>query len=101
MNFWVVFALCGFMATPCIAMAIGFGDGIKGKIKATLVCIVGWFIISGAMWGQHTYNEEIWNEGYCECGSHWELEGVTRTKFGGKTKYYVCPNCFIEIEINY
>lgn len=101
MNFWIVFALCGFMAVPCIVAAIGFGEGFKGKFKGTLICVIGWFIIAGAMWGQSTANKENWNEGYCECGTHWELKGVTRTRYGSETKYYACPNCFEEIELNY
>lgn len=48
---------------------------------------------------QANVNQKVWNEGYCECGHHWELKGATKVKNGGTTKYYACPNCFKEIEI--
>ena len=48
---------------------------------------------------QANINQKAWNEGYCECGTHWELKGATKVKNGSTTKYYACPNCFEEIEI--
>lgn len=54
----------------------------------------------GAAVGQAKSNQKKWNDGYCECGHHWELKGATKIKNGTTTKYYACPNCFEEIEIN-
>ena len=101
MGFWIIFAVCGLFAAPCIILAISFGDTIKGKIKGAAVCLAFWVLISVAMWGQSVSNTEKWNDGFCECGMHWELNGVTKTKMGSETKYYSCPACYKEIEINY
>lgn len=61
-----------------------------GLILALLVSAAGTVL---------TYkNEELWNDGYCECGTQWELVSVTRYKLA-TTKYYHCPNCHNEIEI--
>lgn len=50
---------------------------------------------------QATNNEQVWNGGYCECGTHWELKGVDKAKNGSTTKYYACENCYKEIVIKY
>lgn len=49
-----------------------------------------------------TYNnEKAWNDGYCECGTHWELVSTARKKSSMSIiKYYICPDCYNEIEIN-
>ena len=67
---------------------------ILGMIILVLVIIA----IGGAVI-QAKHNQKIWDGGSCECGTHWELKGVTKVKNGTTTKYYACPNCFKEIEI--
>lgn len=101
MNFWIIFAVCGLFAIPCVVMFATCGATRKIQINGAIVCVIFWFVVSGAMWAQNTVNEENWNGGYCECGAHWELEAVTRTRNGSETKYYACPECFAEIEINH
>ena len=100
MDFLIVFLVLGLVWVPCILLfAIG-RDDIKGKITGSLVCLAFWLVMSLGLWGQDVYNTEKWNNGYCECGTHWELNGVTKTKNGSVTKYYSCPECYTEIEIN-
>ena len=101
MNYWIIFALCGLFAIPCIVLAASFGDSTKEKIKGAAVCFNFWILVSCLMWGQSVSNTEKWNGGFCDCGAHWELKSVVRTKMGSETKYYSCPNCYEEIEINY
>ena len=101
MNYLIIFALCGLFAIPCIVMAISFGDTVKEKITGFIVCLAFWALVSFAMWGQSASNAEKWNGGFCECGAHWELKGVTRSRMGSETKYYTCPECYKEIEINH
>ena len=91
MNFWIIFAVCGLFAIPCVVMFATCGATRKIQINGAIVCVIFWFIVSGAMWAQDTANEENWNGGYC----------VTRTRNGSETKYYACPECFAEIEINH
>ena len=54
-----------------------------------------WVIVSGIMVIRIKDNDNKWNDGYCQCSTHWELVSVA-----AKTKYYVCPNCYAEIQIN-
>lgn len=100
MNYMVIFAIFGLFAIPCMVLALACADTIKGKIKGMIVCLVLWAFVSGAFCLQATINAENWNDGFCECGAHWELEGVTKSRMGSVTKYYVCPECYAEIEIN-
>ena len=101
MDYWITFAVCGLFAIPCIVLAVSFGDTTKEKIIGAVVCLAFWAFVSGAIWSQAASNAEKWNDGFCECGAHWELKGATKTRTGSETKYYACPECYKEIEINY
>ena len=71
-------------------------------MKPWVLCVLTLVIIAMGItcaFAQANINKELWNDGYCECGHHWELKGATKIKNGGTTKYYACPNCFEEIEI--
>lgn len=100
MSYWFVFALCGAMALPVILMFALMCDTVKNKIIGSIVCVCFWFLIAGAMWGQADTNAKAWNDGFCECGTHWELKGASKYR-SSETKYYSCPNCYAEIELNY
>ena len=99
MNFWIAFGCFGFIAIPCILLFVCCGADAKHKIGGSLVVIAFWVIISGAMYFQEQGNQERWNGGFCDCGQHWVLSGVSRTRTGTETKYYSCPNCYKEIKI--
>lgn len=99
MNFWITFGCFGFIAIPCILLFVCCGVDAKHKIGGSLVVIAFWVIISGAMYCQEQGNQERWNDGFCDCGQHWVLSGVSRTRAGTETKYYSCPNCYKEIKI--
>lgn len=100
MNFWIVFGFLGLVALPCLALPISFGEDWKEKLFGCGIVIVLWlaFAYAGAF-GQDV-NADKWNDGYCECGTHWELRGASQYR-SSHTKYYVCPECHAEIEINY
>ena len=71
-------------------------------MKPSILIILTALIIAIAIGGsilQAKHNQTVWNGGYCECGGHWELKGVTKVKNGSITKYYACEKCFEEIEI--
>ncbi len=101
MSFWIIFAFLGLMGVPIIIVVLTMMETIKQKICGTLVVLAFWFVWAGAMYGMGEENANRWNNGYCECGQHWELKGVTRTKMGSEIKYYACPSCYEEIEINH
>ena len=100
MNFWIVFALFGILAIPFSILAIEFGEGWRGKLFGCAVILVIWLTLSvGCAFGRDI-NADKWNDGYCQCGTHWELRGASQYR-SSHTKYYVCPDCHAEIEINY
>lgn len=99
MGFWAIFGFCGIMWGALILVFLIGGVDLKHKIVPSILCLVLWVIMAGGLFITSVHNQEVWNEGYCECGTHWELKGVTKVKNGGTTKYYACPNCFEEIEI--
>lgn len=100
MNFWIVFALFGAIGIPCFVLIIGFWDGWKDFLVRSCVVLAFWFAISGACWAMGEDNDNKWNDGYCQCGTHWELRGASQYR-SSHTKYYVCPDCHAEIEIDY
>lgn len=95
----IVFAVFGLIAIPCICMFAGCAATKKDGRTGIIVVCVFWVLVSVACWGNHKDNTEKWNNGYCECGTHWEFVGATHYR-SSKTKYYACPNCYAEIEID-
>lgn len=100
-NFLIVFGVLGLVFVPCVLMFALGGADAKHRIVGSLVCICFWLAFAGGIYGQEVTNAKSWNGGYCECGQHWELKGASKTKNGSETKYYACPNCYTEIEINH
>lgn len=96
-NFLVVFGILGLFFIPVILLFIVGGVDAAHKIGGSLVCLVFWILVSVSLCIQNSANDEAWNGGYCECGTHWELIAATEDKFGDITKYYSCPNCHAEI----
>lgn len=95
----VIFVVCGIIWAPAILLfAIG-GVDKKHKIVGSLICLAFWVFMALGLWGQAVGNAERWNNGYCECGQHWELNAVDKSRNGSETKYYSCPECFTEIKI--
>jgi hypothetical protein len=99
MNFWIVFGFLGLFAVPCFVLALEFNDNWKERLFGCGLILALWlaFACAGAF-GQDA-NAEKWNDGYCQCGTHWELRGASQYR-SSHTKYYVCPSCHAEIEIN-
>ncbi len=96
MSFWIVFALFGILGIPCIGLAITYGEDWKGKLFGCGIILVLWLAVACGCAFSRDINAEKWNDGYCECGTHWELRGASEYR-SSHTKYYVCPNCYAEI----
>lgn len=98
MTLWIIFGLVGLMWFALIIMFLVCGADAQHKIGGALVCFAFWLIMSFGLYYESTTKADMWNNGYCECGTHWELRGATKSKHGDVTKYYVCPECFAEIQ---
>lgn len=47
---------------------------------------------------RHSKDTELWNNGYCSCGGHWQYEQAVGHNYG--TSYiYVCDRCDNRIEV--
>lgn len=98
--FWFIFILSGLAIIPLAFLFITNGATITEKIVGAIICFSFWLLLSfGINYGVET-NAEAWNNGFCECGTHWELRGVSEYR-NSETKYYACPNCYAEIELHY
>lgn len=100
-NFWIVFGISGLIWIPCILFFTLCVKDVKNKIIGSIVSLCLWFFMAGGVYFQNIGNQEKWNNGYCECGAHWEFKAVTKGRSGCKTKYYACPECYTEITLNY
>ena len=98
MEFWIVFGFCSLICVPFIIMFLVCGADLKHKLGGTIAILIFWFLIAGGLFLDSKGKKETWNGGYCECGTHWELKGATKSRMGNETKYYQCPNCYTEIK---
>jgi hypothetical protein len=70
----------------------------KTKIWGAIISLLLGALFAFGLYFDGMAKNDAWNDGYCECGAHWELGGATRTKSGQTIKYYFCPECYAEIE---
>lgn len=99
MAFLTIFAVFGIMGVPFMLFCIACGNNAKERIGPCLIVLAFWLMMSGGLYFQEQGNDKRWNDGFCSCGTHWELAGVSKSRHGAETKYYSCPNCYTEIEI--
>ncbi len=99
MTFWIIFGVIGLFTLPMVLIFAHCGIDVKTKIFGSLVVLAFLVVFSGGLYFQEQDNNEKWNNGFCECGQHWELNAVSKTRNGTETKYYTCPNCYKEIQI--
>jgi hypothetical protein len=97
-QFLIGFGALGLAFVPCILIFLAGGADKKHRIVGAIVCFCIWLIASGAVYFKAETNAKAWNDGYCDCGTHWELVAVSKSHGTGSTiKYYFCPNCYAEI----
>ena len=94
----IAFGVLGIIFGMIAVMFLVCGADWKHKIIGALVCIGFWLLMSGGIYFDASLDADVWNDGYCECGAHWELRGVSESRNGNTTKYYACPDCYAEIE---
>lgn len=94
----IAFSVLGIIFGMIAVMFLVCGADWKHKVIGALVCVGFWLLMSGGIYLDAKIDANVWNNGYCECGGHWELRGVSEGRAGSITKYYVCPDCYAEIE---
>ena len=95
---WFVFGGMGLVFLPLIIGFLICGVDWQHKICGATVCLFCWILMSGGLYLDSSMKDDAWNGGYCECGTHWELRGVSKSRTGNETKYYQCPSCYAELE---
>lgn len=96
-NFWIAFGFLGIAFMPFIIMFLVGGVDWKHKIGGSIAILIFWVLVAGGFTLDGMGKRDAWNDGYCDCGTHWELRAVSKSRTGVETKYYVCPNCYAEI----
>jgi hypothetical protein len=94
MTFVIFGALFGSIALTFIFC----GANLKTKIWGAIISLLLGALFAFGLCVDGMTKVDNWNDGYCDCGTHWELRGATKTKSGQTIKYYACPNCYAEIE---
>ena len=95
---WIIFGGMGLVFLPLTIMFLIVGADWQHKVGGATICIFFWVLASGGLYLDSSMRDKAWNGGYCECGTHWELRGASKSTTGNETKYYQCPNCYAEIE---
>ena len=98
-EFLVIFGITGLMFIPLILMFLVGGVDKAHKIGGAIVMAIIWIVFTLGLFCETKTNETVWNDGFCDCGTHWELKGVSKYR-GYEIKYYACPDCYTEIEIH-
>ena len=98
MEFWITFGIFGLIWAPLMIIFLVGGVDLKHTLGGTIVVLIFWFICAGSCYLDEMGKQEAWNGGYCDCGTHWELKGASKSRTGHTTKYYQCPNCYAEIQ---
>lgn len=98
LEFWITFGFFGIICVPFIIMFLVCGVDLKHKFGGAVAILVFWLLVAGGFTLDSKSWQEDWNGGYCECGTHWELRGASKSRTGNTTKYYQCPNCYAEIQ---
>ena len=60
-----------------------------------IVALVIASVVLIAVWGtaqKRQTENELWNEGVCDCGGHYQLFDIERTR-GDEYYYYKCDKC--------
>ena len=71
----------------------GMKDGWKKVVVSIIFALAIGFGISGLFALERKGDEMVWNNGYCECGTEWELVNIEHLKNSGELYYYGCDGC--------
>ena len=71
-------------------------DNITPLIIGIFILILLFIVFIGYNFDQ---NKDLWNNGYCSCGGHWEYEAAVEHENSTTTYIYHCDKCENSIEI--
>ena len=98
--FWICFGILGLMFIPAILLFLICGCTWGNKIGGAIICLLFWFAVSGAVYAQDKWDNEMWNNGICSvCEGEYNFSGATQYRTSHHY-YYTCENCDHTIELN-
>ena len=98
--FWICFGFMGLMFVPAILLFLICGCTRGNKIGGAIACLLFWLAISGAMYAEDEWDNEMWNNGICSvCEGEYNFSGATKYRTSHHY-YYTCDDCGHTIEIN-
>ena len=98
--FWICFGIMGLLFVPFILMSLICGCTWGNKIGGAIVCLLFWLTISGAMYAEHEWDTDMWNNGICSvCEGEYKFSGAAKYRTSHHF-YYTCDDCGHTIEIN-
>ena len=98
--FLICFGFMGLVFIPAILMFLTCGCTRDNKIGGAIACPLFWLAISGAMYAENKWDNEMWNNGICPmCKGEYNFSGATKYRTSHHY-YYTCDDCGHTIEIN-
>ena len=99
-QFLICFGLMGLMAVPIILMFVICGVDTAHKVRGSVMTLVFWLLISGAMIVESKWDADLWNGGICSvCEGEYKFSSATKYRTSHHY-YYTCENCDHTIELN-
>lgn len=102
----MMFVVFGLLLSVSVGgfMAMIFTSGIRNKViniitTIILALIIG-FGLTSLLMLERTVDEQMFNNGYCECGGEWDLFDVEYRKNSGSLYFYKCGECKKVIRLN-
>ena len=102
----MMFVVFGLILSASVGAFVGMilTSGIRNKViniitTIILALVIGFGLTSLLMW-ERKVDEQMFNNGYCECGSEWDLFDIEYRKNSGSLYFYKCEECKNVIRLN-
>ena len=92
--------IVGLLVGMCIT---GYSDNLKGLKRAVIaiaIAILTGVAITAMFYAEYKIDENMWNNGYCECGAEWHFSNVEHLKNNDEIYYWNCEECGQVIKLN-
>ena len=99
-DFLMILAFFSVLFVPLALTSLTCGVTTKDKIGGAIFSVVIWLMLSGALYSEAKYDDEMWNNGICSaCSGDYIFNGATKYRTSHHY-YYTCEDCGHTIEIN-